>query len=153
MGGAPTVTAVEQVIPAHALVTVGKLRRQLKRCLRAAARGELSLARRLRPADVWLEHSENSVPAMAAWDWDLRPLELCLPAHPLPTSGRDGVQPATGLVLGVLEQMVRDGLREKGFVDEAIVLSEIISGIEDDSKCRRGIVLCSPHVGGLKSYN
>ena len=61
------------------------------------------MARRLRPADVWLEHSENSVPATAAWDWDLRPLELGLPAHPLPTSGRGGVQPATGLVLGVLE--------------------------------------------------
>ena len=102
LGGAPTVTAVEQVIPAHALVTVGKWRRQLKRCLRAAARGELSLARRLRPADVWLEHAKNSVPATAAWDWDLRPLELGLPAHTLPTSGRGGVQPATSLVLGVL---------------------------------------------------
>ena len=94
LGGAPTVAAVEQVIPAHALVTVGKWRRQLKRCLRAAALGELSLARQLQPADVWLEHSESSVPATAAWDWDLRPLELGLPAHPLPTSGRGGVQPA-----------------------------------------------------------
>ena len=88
------------MIPAHALVVVGKWRRQLTRCLRAAARGDLSLARRLRPADVWLEHSENSVPATAAWDWDLRPLALGLPAHPLPTSGRGAVQPATGLVLG-----------------------------------------------------
>ena len=71
---------------AHALVVVAKWRRQHTRCLRAAARGDLSLARQLRPADVWLEHSENSVPATAAWDWDLRPLELGLPAHPLPTS-------------------------------------------------------------------
>ena len=55
------------------------------------------------------------------------------------------MQPATGLVLGVLEQMRRDGLREKGFVDEAIV-SEMLSGIEDDSKCRRGTLLCAPHV-------
>ena len=126
LDGAPAVTAVEQVIPAHSLVVVGKWRRQLTRCLRAAARSELSLARRLRPDDVWLEHSENSVPATTAWDWDLRPLELGQPAHPLLTSGRGGVQPGTGLVLGVLEQMVRDGLREKqkGFVGEAIV-SEI----------------------------
>ena len=50
-------------------------------------------------------------------------------------------------MLGILEQMVRDGLSEKGFVDEAIV-SEMISGIEDDSKCRRGTLLCAPHVGG-----
>ena len=48
------------------------------RCLRAAARGELSLAWRLWPADVWLEHGENSVPATVAWGWDLRPLELGL---------------------------------------------------------------------------
>ena len=37
-GAYRTVTAVEQVIPAHALVTVGKWRRQLKRRLRAVAR-------------------------------------------------------------------------------------------------------------------
>ena len=92
LGGAPVVTAVEQVIPAHALVVVAKWRRQLTRCLRAAARGDLSLARQLRPADVWLEHSrESSVPATAAWDWDQRPLEWGQPAHPLPTSGRGGV--------------------------------------------------------------
>ena len=149
--GAPTVTAVEQVIPAHALVVVSRWRRKLTRCLRAAGRGDLSLARRLRPADVWLEHSDSSMPATAAWDWDLRPLERGEPAHPLPTSGRDGVKPATGLVLGVLEQMVVEGLREKGFVDEAIV-SEMISGIEDDSRCRRGTLLCAPRTGGLKSY-
>jgi hypothetical protein len=149
--GAPKVTAVEQVIPAHALVVVSKWRRKLMRCLRAAGRGDLSLARRLRPADVWLEHAANSVPATAAWDWDLRPLERGEPAHPLSTSGKDGVTPATGLVLGVLEHMVAEGLRAKGFVDEAIV-SEMISGIEDDSMCRRGTLLCAPHPGGLKSY-
>ena len=147
LDGAPVVTAVEQVIPTRSLAAVGRWRRQLMRCLRAAARGDLSLARRLQPDDVWLEHSENSVPSTAAWDWDLRPLALGLPAHPLPTSGRGGVQPATGLVLGVLEQMVREGLRERGFVDEAIV-SEMLSVIEDDSKCRRGTLLCAPYVGG-----
>ena len=31
-------------------------------------------------------------------------------------------------------------------------MPEMISGIEDDSKCRRGTLLCAPHVGGLKSY-
>ena len=72
LDGAPAVTAVEQVIPAHALVVVGRWRRQQTRCLHAAARGELRLARRLRPEDVWLEHAENSVPAMATWDWDLQ---------------------------------------------------------------------------------
>ena len=42
-------------------------------------------------------------------------------------------------------------MREKGFVDGAIVY-EMLSKIEDDSKCRRGTLLCAPHVDGLKSY-
>jgi hypothetical protein len=48
--------------------------------------------------------------------------------------------------------MVRDGLREKGFVLDEAIVSEMLSGIKDDSKCRRGTLLCAPHVGGLKSY-
>ena len=28
----------------------------------------------------------------------------------------------------------------------------MLSGVEDDSKCKRGTLLCAPHVGGLKSY-
>ena len=46
IGGAPIVTAVEQVIPAHVIVIVSRWRRQLTRCLWAAGRGDLSLARR-----------------------------------------------------------------------------------------------------------
>ena len=49
LDGAPAVTAVEQVIPAHALVVVGKWRRKLTRCLRAAAAAAKKAA-----ADDWL---------------------------------------------------------------------------------------------------
>ena len=130
LGGAPLVTQVEQVIPVHTQRIVAKWRRQLRRCLRAAARGDVALARSLRPADMWLEHAEHSVLATAPWDWDLRPRAEGKPAHPLLTSGRGGVRPATGLQLGVLEQMVVEGLRENGFVDEAIV-SEMLNGVSD----------------------
>ena len=74
LGGAPLVTQVEQVVPVHTQRIVAKWRRQLRRCLRAAARGDVALARSLRPADMWLEHAEHSVPATAPWDWDMRPL-------------------------------------------------------------------------------
>ena len=37
--------------------------------------------------------------------------------------------------------MVREGLREKAFVDEAIV-SEMLSGIEDDNKSVEGEPCC-----------
>ena len=139
------------MIPAHTQRLVVNWRRELRHCLRAAARGDLVLARRLRPKDLWLEHADHSVPATAPWDWDMRPLAEGKPAHPLLTSGRGGVKPATGLQLGVLEQMVAEGLRANGFVDEAIV-SEMLNGVSDDSKCRRGTLLCAPHVGGLKDY-
>ena len=58
---------------------------------------------------------------------------------------------ATGLDLGVLEQMVAGGLREQGFTDEAIVL-EMLHGVDADSHCRRGTLLCAPHAGGLAAF-
>jgi hypothetical protein len=122
--GAPVVTRLEQVVPAHSQALVRQWTRQLRRCFRAAARGDLRLAKRLRPADLWLEHADHSVSGTAAWNWDLRPLAEGLPAHPLLVSGRGGVVPATGLVLGVLEQMVAGGLRRHGFTDEAIGLGD-----------------------------
>jgi hypothetical protein len=150
LSGAPRVTRREQVIPVHTQAIVGRWLRQLRRCFRAARSGNVSLARRLRPADVWLEHSEHSVPATAAYDWDLRPLAEGLPAHPLLVSGRDGVDPATGLSLEMLRQLLAEGLRAQGFTDEAIV-SEMLHGVADDSRCRRGTLLCAPHAGGLAS--
>ena len=35
-----------------------------------------------------------------------------------------------------------------GFPDQAIV-SEMLNGVADDSGCRRGTLLCAPHVGAL----
>ena len=85
-GGAPVVTRRDQVIPQKAHLLVVQWRRQLQRCFKAAAAGEVARARRFRPPDLWLPHEENSVPATAAWDWDLEPLSRGLPATPLQTS-------------------------------------------------------------------
>ena len=139
------------MIPLHSAKIVAEWWRRLVRCLRAAGRGDIEMARSLRPGDVWLEHAQNSVPATAPWDWDLRPLDVGKPAHPLLTSGREGVKRATGVDLVLLEKVVEEGLRELGFVDEAIV-AELLCGVSDDSKCRRGTLLCAPHVGVLRSY-
>jgi hypothetical protein len=38
-----------------------------------------------------------------------------------------------------------------GFGDQGIV-EEMLSGIRDDSACRRGTLLCAPHVGALRDF-
>jgi hypothetical protein len=140
------VRSVEQLVLPQALRRMARWRRSLRRCFRAAARGDLSLARRLRPADMWLEHAECTVPELAAWDWDLEPLARGEPAVPWPVSGRSGVLPATSLARWAIAEDAA------GFRDQAIV-SEMLDGVCDDSMCRRGTLLCAPHVGALRDLS
>ena len=137
---APVVTRLEQVVPRHSQRLVRDWRRRLQRAVRAFRGGKTSLGRRLLPGDLWLEHAEHSVASTAAWDWDLRPLARGLPAVPL--ADADGLPPDTGVNL---QAWARDAL---GFPDEGIV-SEVLAGVSDDSRCRRGTLLCAPHVGAL----
>ena len=141
----PMVTSREQVAPPSTWRLVRRWQRQLRRCFRAAERGDARLARRLRPDDLWLDHAAHSCAATAAWDWDMRPLERGEPAVPLPVSGRDGVLPRTSIVLPA----VRAARIEGGFADLAI-LDEMERGVADDSACRRGTLLCAPHAGALR---
>ena len=145
----PVITSVEQVVPAKTLRRVRQWLRQLRRCLRFADRGDLSMARRLRPDDLWLLHESHSVAETAAWDWDLRPLERGEPAVPMQPSGRDGVLPPGPMG----DEAVRESIRAAavGFADKAII-SEILGGIRDDSTATRGTLLCAPHAGALKLY-
>ena len=143
--GAPIVTDVAQVVPVATLRLVSRWRRRLRRCFRAAARGDYSLARRLRPDDLWLAHEHHSMPSTSAWDWDLRPLERGEPAVPLPVSGRDGVVPLTSICREAV------AAESAGFRDAAIV-SEMLHGISDDSACARGTLLCAPHAGALRLF-
>lgn len=93
----PRVTRLEQVVPVHTQRLVRHWRRRLRRCMRAAARGDVSLARRLQPDDLWLEHASHSVAETAPWDWDLTPLSVGQPAVVLSVSGQGGVPPDTGV--------------------------------------------------------
>ena len=61
----PLVTTREQVIRPGTLRLVARWRRQLRRMYRAAAAGELSRARRLRPEDLWIDHADSTYPEMA----------------------------------------------------------------------------------------
>ena len=142
---APRVTRLDQVIPIRTQKRIKKWRHQLRRCLAAAEAGDAEEARRRRPADLWLAHEMNSMAATAEWDWDLRPLERGEPAVPLPVSGRWGVTPHTSVVAEAVRAV--DG----EFADRAI-LSEMITGVEDDSRCRRGTLLCAPHLGAIKLF-
>ena len=141
-GEPPVVTRVEQVVPLASQRLVAWWRRRLRRCMRAAARGDHSLARRMRPDDLFLDHSEHSVPATAPWDWDLEPIGRGGPAAAMQPSGGGGVGPATSVNL---QAWMRDAA---GFPDQAIV-SEVMHGVSDDSECRRGTLLCAPHTGAL----
>ena len=142
---APCVTRLDQVIPKHTQRRIRKWRHQLKRCLAAAEKGDAEEARRRRPTDLWLAHEKNSVAATAEWDWDLRPLERGEPAVPLPVSGRWGVEPHSSVVAAAVRAVGDD------FADRAI-LAEMITGVEDDSRCRRGTLLCAPHLGAIKLF-
>jgi hypothetical protein len=142
----PRVTCRLAIAPAATWRLVHRWERRLRRYFRAAARGDASLARRLRPDDLWLPHAEHSCPATAPWDWDLRPLALGSDAVPLPVSGRDGVLPATSLVLPAVAAL---GVR---YADQGI-LAEAGYGISDDSLCQRGTLLCAPHAGAAKQLS
>ena len=141
----PLVTAVEQVVPKRTLAVVRTWMRRLRRCLRAAARGDISMAKRLRPQDLWLSAESNSMPLTAAWNWDLRPLLVGEPAVPLPVSSGDGERPRTSLFLDVI------AATSSSFADQAIV-SEMMNGMRDDSNCERGTLLCAPHGSALAHY-
>ena len=142
---APTVTRVEQVLPRRTLVVVRHWLRRLRRCLRFAQLGNHSMARRMRPDDLWLPHDEHSLPETAEWDWDFRPLEHGLPAVPLMPSGRDGRAPPSELKAQAVIEAATD------FADQEIV-SEMLTGITDDSDCGRGTLLCAPHSGALLNF-
>ena len=147
--GAPSVTSVEQVIPAHTLRRVRQWMRQLRRCLRFAAHGNYSMARRIRPDDLWLPHESNSMPETAAWNYDLRPLAAGGCGVPFAPSDGETVRPAGPMATDAVREAILHA--SVGFADKAIV-SEIRQGITDDAMCARGSLLCAPHAGALKLY-
>ena len=141
----PKVTHIEQVVPRRTLQLIRRWMRQLRRSLKYAASGNVQMARRLRPSDLWLPHSEHSVAETAAFNWDLRALQSGGEAKPHLVSGVDGVEPASDLLASGVDAAA------KGFADRAIV-SEMKQGIRDDAECERGTLLCAPHAGALKLY-
>ena len=145
-GTPPIVTRVDQVLTKAALQKVSRWTRQLRRCLKMAAAGNASMARRLRPPDLWLSIDESMRPEAAPWDWDLRPLAKGMPAHPLARSSRDGSPPPGDVIRAAVEQAA------VGFADQEII-AELLDGITDNAACTRGTLLCAPHGGALRLFN
>ena len=146
LSGAPVVTCISQVVPKRTLAIVRTWLRRLRRSLRAAASGKFSLAKRLRPDDLWLPHAEHSIPATSPWRWDLSPLSRGEPAVPHAVSGRGGVAPFTDLVLSEFAQGANTGF------DDQAILSEVRTGVEDDAVCPPGSLLCAPHGSALEKF-
>ena len=69
----PRVTRLDQVVPVGTIKLIGRWLRRFRRMAAAARRGNASLARRLRPEDLWLPEDMHTVPEARGWVWDLRP--------------------------------------------------------------------------------
>ena len=145
IGPPPLVRVLSDVVPAGTQRRVANWARMLRRCLAAAARGNLSMARRLRPGDLVLRASEgHMVLGTEHWAWDLRPLSKGQPAVPLAASG-PGRPPPTDLLLGAVRAL------SSGFLDQEII-GELVHGMSDDATCEAVAVLSPPHVGALQYY-
>ena len=144
--GAPCVMCVEDVLPRETLMIVSRWCRRLRRCLKFARAGNLSMAKRMCPKDLWLPVDKHMMESARPWDWNLLPLLRGEPAVPWAVSGRGGVVPSSGLV----REAVMAGA--EGFNDKEIV-GEMLSGMEDDSCCARGSLLCAPHVSALRNID
>jgi hypothetical protein len=142
----PVVTMVEQIIPRASLKLVRAWKRRLRRCIQFAEMGEASMARRMRPDDLWLPVETHMTEATRPWVWDLRPLDDGLPAVPLRRTSNEGVKPKTGLR--------NVSSCDPDFPDAAVV-QEMLDGIEDDVSAgeERGTLLCGPHSSALKFWS
>ena len=142
--GAPVFTSLSEIAPQTTLMLVSRWRRRLRRCLAFARLGNVSMARRMCPPDLWLPADKHMTDAARPWDWDLRPLAWGGSPVPWPVSGRNGLRPSTDLNLEEIELGSRD------FPDQEIV-GELQSGMEDDARCARGTLLCAPHTSALSN--
>ena len=119
--------------------------RRARRCLKLARLGRWHEARRLRPPDLWVSAAASMRPECLAWDWDLRPLALGLPATPVVRSQFPHARPHSSLQL----DEVAAAQLESPIADESIV-REMLDGVSDDVRAERGSFLCAPHVGALR---
>ena len=147
----PHVTCRTQVIPRTTLQLVGNWKRRMRRSIAFAKAGDFSMARRMRPPDLWLPADIHQTQETRPWAWDFSPLDRGEAAVPLPISGRAGVEPDTDLNLPAL----REQQRVRDFADCAIV-DEMVCGLLDDvvdSPHQRGSLLCAPHLSALRCWS
>ena len=137
----PKVTRLDQVVPVGTIKLIGRWLRRFRRMAAAARRGNASLARRLRPEDLWLPEGQHTVPEARGWVWDLRPLAQGLPARVIDT--RTWVEHDLNMqaisILGI------------DYPDQAII-DECLRGFSDDSQVDFGTLLCAPHSGALAFF-
>ena len=140
--GAPVFTSLSEIVPKASIMLVNHWRRRLRRCLAFAEQGKISMAKRMRPHDLWLSADRHMTDAARPWNWDTRPLASGGSPVPWAVSGRNGLLPSTDLNLAEIQA------GSEGFTDKEIV-GELQSGLEDDAQCARGTLLCAPHMSAL----
>ena len=142
--GAPVVRSIEDLLTLDALRQLRRWIRRTRRCIRVAERGDWSLARRLRPPDLWISADDSMRPECSAWDWDMRPLTRGEPAVPTARTCGPHARPPTSISAETLELAAREGFTDEG------ILSELMHGVTDDVHAPRGSFLCAPHSGALR---
>ena len=134
----PRVTAISDVVPVQTQKQVAAWMRRFRRCIAAARRGNMLLAGRLRPPDLWLPAEEHMVDGTQHWVFDLTPLRyggVARVVTPAVSSGSLCVDAVR--LLGI------------GHADGAIV-DEMLRGFSDDACLPLGTLLCAPHLGALR---
>ena len=147
-GGHPTVRNLGELLYPSWAKRVTHWRRQMRRCLTLAEYGDWRAARRMRPADL-LVPNEAMLPATRAWEWDLRPWAVGLPAIPTVPSSFEGVRPTTSVDVDRLVREMGPGGDLEHYPDRAI-LQQLRDGVSDDVPPLTGSFLCGPHTGALQ---
>jgi hypothetical protein len=148
LGAFPTVNSISDLLEPIWARRVTAWRRQTRRCIALAGKGDWRAARRMRPADLYVPNTAMRPPARP-FEWDLRPWASGGAAVPTRPSSFGGQRGPTSVDVEKLHAEWSSGGLACGFHDEEIIF-EVLDGITDDVPSMSGSFLCGPHTGALQ---
>ena len=144
----PTVRSISDLLEPIWARRVTAWRRQTRRCIALAGKGDWRAARRMRPADLYVPNTAM-LPGTRTFEWDLRPWASGGAAVPTSPSSFGGQRGPTSVDVEKLHAEWSSGGLASDFPDEEIVF-EVLDGITDDVPAMTGSFLCGPHTGALR---
>jgi len=150
IGDPPAVKSISDLLEPIWARRVTAWRRQTRRCIILAEKGDWRAARRMRPADLYVPKTAM-LPAARPFEWDLRPWATGGAAVPTRPSSFQSHRGPTSIDVERLHAEWTTGGRTSGFPDEAVI-GEVLNGISDDVPALEGSFLCAPHTGALQFF-